>query len=372
MSFFMNTSLRAASVAVPVFLLAACGTVFDNDKINYKSQSEEKALPLEVPPDLTKISRSKRYEMPDGSVSANNMNNDKAPVDNGTPTSPLVVGDVQVKREGQQMWLEVSRTPDALWPLVKDFWKESGFTFTKEEQALGLLETDWAENRAKLPQDFLRRNLGKLLDSVYSTGERDKFRIRLERTADNHTEIYISHRGLTEAGGTKLTGPVSWQPRPTDPELEKEFLRRLMVKLGPVTTNPVTGEPVLDLPPDNSTSQLIEVDGKPAVTFKQGFDIAWRRVGLALDRNGFTVEDRDRNQGLYFVRYVEVNTESDPGFFSRLFSKAKPAMGPQQYRLKITSTDNQTSTITILDTSGQPDGSDTAVRIAKLLVNQLK
>jgi outer membrane protein assembly factor BamC len=373
MSFFMNISLRAASLAVSIFLLTACGTVFDNDKINYKSQTEEKVLPLEVPPDLTKISRSKRYEMPDGSISANNLNNDKAPVDNGTPTSPLVVGDVQVKREGQQMWLEVSRTPDVLWPLVKDFWKESGFTFTKEEQAVGLLETDWAENRAKLPQDFLRRNLGKLLDTLYSTGERDKFRIRLERTADNHTEIYISHRGLIESGGTKPSSAITWQPRPSDTKLEKEFLRRLMVKLGPATTaNPATGEPVLELPPDNSTSQVVDVDGKPTVKFKQGFDIAWRRVGLALDRNGFTVEDRDRNQGLYFVRYVETSTDSEPGFFSRLFSKTKPQAGLQQYRLKITSTDNQSCTITILDSSGQPDGSDTAVRIAKLLVTQLK
>ena len=108
MSFLLNTSLRAASVAALIFLLTACGTVFDNDKINYKSQTEEKVLPLEVPPDLTKISRSKRYEMPDGSVSANNLNNDKSPADNGTPTSPLVVGDIHVKREGQQMCLEVA------------------------------------------------------------------------------------------------------------------------------------------------------------------------------------------------------------------------------------------------------------------------
>ena len=373
MSCFMNNFYRAASATALAFLLTACGSVLDNDKINYKSQTEEKVPPLEVPPDLTKISRSKRYEMPDGSISANTMNNEKAPADIGTPTSPMSMGDVKVKREGQQMWLEVGRTPEVLWPLVKDFWKESGFTLTSEEQTVGLLETEWAENRAKLPQDFLRRNLGKLLDALYSTGERDKFRIRLERTPDDHTEIYISHRGLIESGGGKLNSAITWQPRPSEPELEKEFLRRLMVKLNPsISATPGASEAVMDVPPDNSASQVVEVDGKPTVKFKQGFDIAWRRVGLALDRNGFTVEDRDRNQGLYFVRYVETNTESEPGFFSRLFSKAKPQLGPQQYRLKIISTDNQTSTISILDSSGQPDGSETAVRIAKLLVSQLK
>lgn len=364
---------RAGGSLVLVSLLAACGSVMDTDKVNYKNQTEEKVLPLEVPPDLSKMTRNKRYDMPGGTVSANHMNGADSTADNGTPTSPLSLGDIQVRREGQLMWLEVARTPEVLWPQIKDFWKESGFTFIKEEQSVGLLETDWAENRAKLPQDFIRRNLGKLLDAVYSTGERDKFRIRLERTPENKTEIYISHRGLIEVGGTRTSSPIVWQPRPTDPELEKEFMRRLMVKLGPATApNPSSTEAALELPAANSISELLMVDGKPTVTFKQGFDIAWRRVGQALDRNGFTVEDRDRNQGLYFVRYVENNTDSEPGFFSRWFSKSKQPSGPQQYRLKISTTGNQTTRIAILNTSGEPDGSETAARIAKLLVNELK
>ena len=372
MSCFLNNSKRATGAVALASLLAACGSIMDTDKVNYKSQTDEKQVPLEVPPDLSKMSRSKRYDMPGGTVSANSMNGATNPSDTEAPTSPMAIGDIQIKREGQQMWLEVSRTPEVLWPQIKDFWKESGFTFIKEEQAVGLLETDWAENRAKLPQDFVRRNLGKLLDSLYSTGERDKFRIRLERTADNHTEIYISHRGLIETGGSKSTGAVTWQPRPSDPELEKEFMRRLMVKLGPATPkNQTAADGSLELPSVNSASELINVDGKPSVKFKQGFDVTWRRLGLVLDRNGFTVEDRDRNQGLYFVRYIEVNTE-EQGFFSRLFSKAKPAQSLLQYRLKITSTDNQTSTIAILTSSGEPDGSETAARIAKLLVNELK
>lgn len=372
MSCFPNHSKRAVGALALASLLAACGSIMDTDKVNYKSQTEEKAVPLEVPPDLSKMSRSKRYDMPGGAVSANNMNGSASQADNSALTSPMAIGDIQIKREGQLMWLEVSRTPEVLWPQVKDFWKESGFTFIKEEQTVGLLETDWAENRAKLPQDFLRRNLGKLLDSLYSTGERDKFRIRLERTADNHTEIYISHRGLIETGGTKAAGGIIWQPRPNDPELEKEFMRRLMVKLGPATPkNQVGADGTLELPPANSASELVNVDGKPNVKFKQGFDVTWRRLGQVLDRNGFTVEDRDRNQGLYFVRYIEVNSE-EQGFFSRLFSKAKPTQSLLQYRLKITSTDSQTSNIAILTSSGEPDGSETATRIAKLLVNELK
>ena len=375
MSRFLNHNHRTCLLAGVTVLLTACGSVMDNDKINYKSETEDKAVPLEVPPDLSKMSRSKRYEMPGGAISAKSMMNDanQTPAGDASATSPLKLGDIEIKREGSQMWLQVARPADVLWPLIKDFWKDSGFVLVKEEQAVGLMETDWAENRAKLPQDFVRRNLGKLLDAVYSTGERDKFRIRLERTADNKTEIFITHRGLIETGGTRTNAAVTWQARPNDPELEKEFMRRLMVKLAPVDPKaPTVNDLALELPPANTASEVVMVNDKPTVKFKQGFDVTWRRVGQALDRNGFTVEDRDRSQGLYFVRYVETNTEEEAGFFSKLFSKSKPQQGPQQYRLKITNIDAQNTSIAILNTSGEPDGSVTANRIAKLLVNELK
>ncbi len=376
MSCFLNHTLRASLAASLIVLLTACGSVMETDKVNYKSETEDKAVPLEVPPDLSKLSRSKRYEIPGGSISAKSMMNEAKQVpdaETASSTSPLKLGDIEIKREGSQLWLQVDRSADVLWPQIKDFWKENGFALVKEEQTVGLMETDWAENRAKLPQDFLRRNLGKLLDSLYSTGERDKFRIRLERTTDNKTEIFITHRGLIESGGTRTSNPITWQPRPNDPELEKEFMRRLMVKLAPVDPKaPTVTDLALELPPVSTASEVVMVEGKPTVKFKQGFDVTWRRIGQALDRNGFTVEDRDRSQGLYFVRYVETNTEEEPGFFSKLFSKTKPQQGPQQYRLKITNIDAQNTSIAILNTSGEPDGSVTANRIAKLLVNELK
>ena len=144
-----------------------------------------------------------------------------------------------------------------------------------------------------------------------------------------------------------------------------------MVLLNPSQT---TAEKTAELsnPVTSSASQLIDVAGKPAVSFNQGFDIAWRRVGTALDRNGFTVEDRDRKQGLYFVRFVEINPDGEPGFFSRMFSRSKPAQGPQQFRIKVDSSSPQASTITILNASGQPDGSEVAKKIAQILVNELR
>jgi outer membrane protein assembly factor BamC len=349
--------------------LAACGSVMDSDKVNYKNQTEAPpATSLEVPPDLSKVTRNKRFDVPGGSISANDLDGVK-PADAGPLTSPLSMGDIQVKRSGNQMWLEIARPPEDLWVPVRDFWKESGFTLLRDEQGIGVMETDWAENRAKLPQDFIRRNLGKVLDSLYSTGERDKFRIRLDRTDSNHTELYVVHRGMVEVYADKLSKSTVWQPRANDPELEKEFLRRIMLRLAPTTTdNAKAFEGGLA----KSSSQLISLGGKPAVTFNQGFDVTWRRVGVLLDRNGFTVEDRDRKQGIYFVRYVDMPSDTEEGFFSKLFSSSKNNKGPEQYRLKISSPDNSASTITILNASGQADGSSTAQKIAQLLVKELQ
>ena len=370
MSHSMLVAARHAGLWMVCATLAACGTVLDTDKVNYKSQTDEPAkTALEVPPDLTKVNPNKRYEMPNGSFSANKQDETK-PVTTPDNTSPLKLADIQVKRTGSQMWLEIARPPEELWPLVRDFWKESGFVLVREEQKLGLMETDWAENRAKLPQDFIRRNLGKVLDSLYSTGERDKFRIRLERTSNNSTELFVSHRGMIEVYADALSRSTKWQPRPNDPELEKEFLRRIMVKLGPANPNAVNA---LDQAAVNSASKLIEIAGKPAVSFNQGFDITWRRVGVALDRNGFTVEDRDRKQGMYFVRFVDVSEGEEEGFFKKWFGRSKDAMqGPQQYRLKIDSANNSTSTIQILNSAGQADDSPNAKKIAQLLVSELQ
>ena len=349
--------------------LAACGSIMDSDKVNYKTQTDAPpATSLEVPPDLSKVTRNKRFDVPGGSISANDLDGVK-PADAGPLTSPLALGDIQVKRSGNQMWLEITRPPEDLWNPVRDFWKESGFTLLRDEQGIGVMETEWAENRAKLPQDFIRRNFGKVLDGLYSTGERDKFRIRLDRTESNRTELYVVHRGMVEVYADKLSKSTVWQPRPNDPELEKEFLRRLMLKLAPASAvNTKAFEGGLA----KSSSELISLNGKPAVSFNQGFDVTWRRVGVLLDRNGFTVEDRDRKQGIYFVRYVDMPADTEEGFFSKLFSSSKNNKGPEQYRLKISSPDNTASTITILNASGQADGSATAQKIAQLLVKELQ
>ena len=278
-------------------------------------------------------------------------------------------GDVRVVREGTQRWLVTEQAPEKLWEELKRFWTDSGLTINLDQPELGIMETDWAENRAKIPQDAIRAALGKLLDSLYSTAERDKFRTRLERDANGNTEIFISHRGVIEVYTTTGEKQTVWQPRPADPELEAEFLRRLMVKLG---VSQEQSKALVAGSTAKPTAAVTTVNGQPAVKLEEGFDRAWRRVGLALDRTGFTVEDRDRKQGIYFVRYVSTTSEnSEPGFFSKMFSGSSKGNEPTKYQIAVRST-GELSNVLVLDTNGQPETSAIAQRIVKVLADDIK
>jgi outer membrane protein assembly factor BamC len=343
--------------------LSAC-SVLQEEKIDYKSAT--KGVSLEVPPDLTQLSRDSRYVQPGGTVSANSYSVGQA-VPN-LPTAATAVGDVRIERAGTQRWLVVNRPADQLWSPVRDFWQENGFLLTMDQPNLGIMETDWAENRAKIPQDIIRSTLGKLIDSAYSTSERDKFRTRLECSPTGGTEIYISHRGMVEVYNSDRKDSTAWQPRPADPELEAEFLRRLMVKLG---APQLQAAAAVNVAPDRPTSRIATVNNLPVVVMDEGFDRAWRRVGLALDRTGFTVEDRDRSQGTYFVRYVPPNPDKkEPGFFGKLFRR-ESTEAPLKYRINL-KTEGQTTTVSVLNANGAPETSANAQRIVQVIADDLK
>jgi len=344
--------------------LSAC-SVLDGEKIDYKSAS--KGSSLEVPPDLTQLSRDSRYQVPGGPVTASSFQVGQAAP--ALPTAASTLGDVRIERAGTQRWLVVNRSADQLWNPIREFWQESGFLLALDESNLGIMETDWAENRAKIPQDFIRNTLGKLIDSVYSTSERDRFRTRLERTPTGGTEIYVSHRGMIEVYSNTQKDQTVWQPRPSDPELEAEFLRRLMVKLGVPQEQTKT---LVAAGAAKPTSRVASVGNSPVVQIDEGFDRAWRRVGLTLDRTGFTVEDRDRAQGTYFVRYVEPNADKkDPGFFGKLFGASDKGASPLKFRISLKS-QGESTTVSVLNANGAPETSANAQRIVQVIADDLR
>jgi outer membrane protein assembly factor BamC len=377
----MKRSTRAFLAALPVpFVLAGCGIgemLMGGKSVEYKSAG--KLPPLEIPPDLTRPGRDDRYQVPDASPGAtatfSAYNAERGGGSRSTEVLPPSAG-VRIERDGNTRYLVLAEPPDKLWVPVKEFWQENGFLLRIDSPDAGVMETDWAENRAKIPQDPIRTVLGKLLDQAYSTGERDKFRTRLERTPNGGTEIFISHRGMVEQvvnSSRGMEGTV-WEPRPADPELEAEFLRRMMVKLGVEETRAKSmltpeGKP-------QERAQLVKgTDGGSLLRVDDPFDRAWRRVGVALDRVGFTVEDRDRTKGIYFVRYADPQegAKKEGGLLSKLAfwrstDTAKPAA---QYQVVVNAA-TSTSQVRILGKDGGPDSTGASQKILALLYDQLK
>ena len=358
---------RTAIALTTLALLSGCGSLMNSDKVNYKTEGGTKVIALDIPPDLTQLTRDTRYAVPGGPVTASSMGTRPAASD--AATAAKQVNDVRIERDGKQRWLVVNRPADVVWPIVQGFWKENGFEYVVEQQQLGLLETEWAENRAKIPQDFIRRNLGKVLDGLYSSGERDKYRTRIERNSTGGVDIFVTHRGMSEEFKDQTKSGTIWVPRPNDPELEAEFLSRLMIKLG-VSADQAKPGLLAQAATVNKTA-LITKDNATLLNVPDSFDVAWRRVGVALDRTGFTVEDRDRAQGLYFVRYVDTATKQEKGFFGKLFSASSAETGPVKYRLVVRNAGSATE-VSIQNAAGQVENSPVSQRILKLLADDLR
>lgn len=373
---------RLPLLLVLPFMLSACSisdAINERTRIDYKSAG--KLAPLDVPPDLVSPRGDERFTIPERgqrTYSGYESARATARTDVEAKVLPAVEG-MRVERAGTQRWLVVNQPADKLWPVVREFWQESGFVLASESPATGVMETEWAENRAKIPQDVIRRTVGRLFESVYSSAERDKFRTRFETTAAG-TEIYISHRGMEEVYTSQDRDRTIWQPRATDPELEAEFLRRLMVRLGAEQDRARELMAAAAAPAQSDTARVLTGGTTDVLEIREGFDRAWRRVGLALDRGGFTVEDRDRSQGMYFVRYIDPEVEGatggKPGLLGRLFSRSpSKATSAQQYRIRVEGA-GDLSKVTVLGKDGQALSSETdrktGAKIIALLREQLQ
>jgi outer membrane protein assembly factor BamC len=384
--------------------LGACSTVGDTlspAKVDYHAATV-RAEPLDIPPDLTQLARDPRYQPSSGQpVSAAAIQaSQPAKVILPTPASaaaasapvglvaPLSSGAVRIERSGNQRWLVIPQTPEQLWPQLRAFWPASGFKLVLDKPELGVMETDWAENRTKLPQDAIRRTIGKLFDGLYDSGQRDRFRLRIERsTSSNSTEVYLSHRAAVEVRAGQDSDRLKWEPAGADAQLENEMLARLMLYLAPPTEMAAMAPAAADTALLATSTAAVEkapetpararlLNGRPAATLQvdDDFSRAWRRVGVALDRNGFTVEDRDRGQGLYYVRYVDPKLagKEEPGFFSRVFGAAKKEeFAGTRYRIGVQA-EGKGSVVAIFDAQGAPQNTEAATNIVKLLLNEMR
>ncbi|MCM5569500.1 outer membrane protein assembly factor BamC [Burkholderiaceae bacterium FT117] len=375
--------VRLVALATAISALGACSIneyLDERSRIDYKSAGAKRP-PLDIPPDLASPRGDGRFAIPDSAQAertASGYERSRAAAQPARTATVLpATAGVRMERQGGDRWLVTELPPEQAWILLREFWQESGFIIQTESPETGILETDWAENRAKIPLDFIRRTLGKAVDQLYSTGERDKFRTRIEK-GQGGTEIYVSHRGMVEVYSTAEQDQTIWQPRPSDPELEIEFMRRMMVKLG-ATQERAEQATAAAAAPAPARARLFAEGEQPRVEIAESFDRAWRSIGLALDRGGFTVDDRDRSRGLYFVRYIDPEAQARqantrPGFFSRLIGRAKEEPISQQFQVRAVDSGSAT-VVTVLDREGKPvAGIDrtTATKILTLLHEQLK
>jgi outer membrane protein assembly factor BamC len=364
-------------LAISIFTgLTACKSVTSSDTVDYKSAGAVRGPNLSYPPDLIAAQADRRYIVQDGTATMSEYNAAlKKSVQMRSNVMTGIPG-MRIARDGERRWLVVEKPATELYPQVKDFWQESGFLLVVDSPSTGIMETDWAENRAKIAQDWIRSTIGGALDSVYDTGERDKYKTRLEAPKPGETEIYITQKGALEKCVTDTTGSclyTIWTSRPNDPELEAVFLARLMERLG-MTQEQAKAMVAAPLGPKTPKAKLVQEGPNQAfIELGAGFDRSWRDVGLALDRSNFTVEDRNRTAGVYYVRYVNSKDVGESkGFFSNLFSsKDDSNLKARKYQVVVKSTGENSASVYVQDADGKPENTPAGFQLLTLLTDQL-
>ncbi len=355
--------------------LAACGS-FSKTSGGIDYRSARRGNPLEIPPDLMRLTNDGRYGM-SGSTSATIYEREQKALDKTAVAPVNKIGDVEIKRDGNQRWLSVKRTPKQLWDAVKAFWEDNGFVLALEDRRLGIMETDWAENRANIPMDPIRSTIGKLFDSLYSTGTLDRFRTRLELNSAGGTDIFISQRGMEEVYSSRDKSTTKWQPKENDPTLEDEFLRRMMVALGVSKEHAAAmvkqSRTDINSAQERQRAAVQYSQSTQSLTLADNYDRAWRRVGLSLDRSGFSVEDRDRQAGYYFVRYVPFvpAKKEKKGFLGRLFRRKAKPIRTVRYRVHLRRGGNGV-VVQVQDENGQKVNNQDSQRILQVLTKDLQ
>jgi outer membrane protein assembly factor BamC len=342
-----------------------------------KTQEYKRAKPtqsLEIPPDLTTTPTTDALVVPSGPATLSGYTSARQSLENKGGETVLPSQEaLQFERDDDRAWLVIQGDPQTVWPAAREFWIENGFFIVTENPTLGTLQTDWVENRAAIPQDPIRRIISRIYENAYSSAYRDRYRMRLERgEKPGTTELYITHQGVEEiVVSGQEEGTTKWGPRPPDPGMESEMLKRMMVYLG---VKPEKAEhAVTEAAPKAARAELVQQgSGQATLVMHDDFEKSWRNVGIVLDRVGFAVEDRDRLQGLYYVRYSDpLKTQKSGGFLSKLAFWSDKEQKVEHYQIKL-SDDGADTRVVVLDAQGKPETSVTAVRILNVLYDELK
>jgi outer membrane protein assembly factor BamC len=369
----LRIHVPALAAAVALAALAGCDatTTSLGKKIDYKSVTSAPAL--ELPPDLKSPQYDDRYNV---STASGLAARDATRPRTGDQIAVNQVPDARILKSGTERWLQVRTTPEYAWGVTRQFWIDQGFVLASELPASGVMETDWAENRAEMPSDVLRSSIGKVADLFYTTYKREKYHTRIERGTEAGTvDIYVSSRVMEQVPTAKIdnSSPAAfaWAVLPSDPGRDAEWLGRLMVRFGLPETQAAAALAASNTTPDRAKLQK-SPEGVSQLVVDDSFDRAWRRVGLALDRIGFTVVDRDRSKGQYFVRYSDPELAArNEGLLTKLAFWKDKSEKVENYRILVAQADPR-SIVTVQDTNGAPEKGEASEKILTLLKDQLK
>lgn len=372
MNFLTSKRYAGMALALGALSLSGCSSINQalgvEESVNYKSTV--RGDPLTIPPDLTQANSDPRYRASDGVATFSQYAQAQqagAATSGSGKVLPAVDG-MRVVRDGDLRWLVVDQAPDTVYPKILEFWADQGFTVSSQDPRAGIIQTDWAENKAKIPEDWIRSALGAILDSVYDSGERERFRTRLERV-NGKTEIFISHQHMVETPTDDGT-TFKWTFGKEDPGLNAAMLARLMVFLGTDVNQARTQ--VANAERDPNAVQIDQIPNQAMITLNEPFDRAWRRVGVAIDSAGFNVEDRDRSTGDYYIRYLDSDTGEkieQPNFIDRMFG-ARNTAEAQSLKIRVAQQGGG-SIVNVLDANGQVLDNNTAKRIIAVLISNM-
>lgn len=349
-NFYRLPLLVAACVA-----LFACSGGASNGRIDY--EGARTLPPLEVPPDLS-------MPMDTGSENIPEVNS----VATVEGRKMLLAKGIRIARDGSTRWLVIDAGTAKLWPQLRKFWSTIGLQLAKDEPKVGVMETEWGENRADAASGFIADMVKKVFKNAYAADTRDKYRMRIEPIGKNKSELFITHYGMKNVVVSETEGfaQTEWQPRPSDPELENEILNRLVLFLG---GDKKIATAALISQPQQQQNARIQLKGS-TLLLQENFSRSWRLVGLALDRVGLVVEDRNRSEGLYYISGVEsIEAEQDKSWLSSLFS-GKNATDGKQWRLQISG--NESTTTRVLDDKGKPVEEKLAIPLLQRLQESLQ
>ncbi len=368
-------------------LLAGCGAlpsvddVLPDRKVEYK-KAKEAGPDLEVPPDLTRSTINDELVIPGSSrpeatTLSGQMERERIRGRVSERTSVLPeIENIQVMRDGNQRWLRIQGSAEDVWYKTVAFWQENGILLAQQDPTVGVMVTDWLENRADIKQDMITDTIRKVFDGAYSAATRDQYRLRIEELGPGVTELYLTHRGMEEKyildGGGDGERTV-WNPRPTDHGLEAEMIRRLMNFMG--IADQQARSSLAQNGAAQTRSRLIHNSQEVMLLVDEEVSRAWRLTGVALDRVGFAVEDRDRGQHVYYVRYNDPMQEMDePGLLDKLAfwrDNDQNIDKDNQFQVRLASNGSGTRVV-VNNKQGVQENSETALRILTLLHEQIQ